>query len=241
MAKLSKPCGVASCRNYTTDLLADVCSEAFRASCPLPLQFISKPRSFATQAVEVRAGKPMTVAGRCDIDDADVHTEPAADIVLLGWHFDRHKQVELAGTEREVGLTAVMNEQLALIVAADERNPPLTSAHGPDANSVVSSPSEDPRIVRDSAERTEHAFRADGILFAIGVSHLGDATYDHLRGEPEFSPTVVISELVDGKLSKRALRPRLSGEPIAGRVGATQRIGQRDRLLWRRLQLNLNS
>ena len=101
-----------------------VCEAVASRSWYLCAGVLPEPFGAATEAVEVRAGEVLPVARRGDVHDPDVHAEPAEDLASLRCPARRRRRggrnCRLA--EHEVGLSAVVGEERALAIAADERH-----------------------------------------------------------------------------------------------------------------------
>lgn len=212
--------------------------QTLRALGSLSLKPTSQIDRAAANAVDVRAGEMFPLARGGDIDDADVDAEPAESLLLFGVrHVDGHEEIELAGAEHEVGFSALVHEQRALMVAADERDP-LSPLDVPDARSLAE-PRQDASVVGDGPERAENAHLLSIELVRVG--HLRDAPDQHLRGDVgEFCARRVVGESVDRELGERRGSPRTLRDPIASRVRAPKRRGQRRRLRAARLELHLH-
>ena len=212
--------------------------EPLSALRPLLLELLAKPCSSSPKAVEVQARKVLAVAGRGDVDDADVYAEPPADLALFGVrHVNRNEQVEAALPKSEIRFSSVVLEKLTLMLSADEGDA-LPSIDRPDVG-CLAFPGQDARVVRDGSERPERALSLAVELVRIG--DLRDATDDRLGREVfERSAAVVVSEPVNVELAKRRGRPCSFREPIAGCVCPAQRCRKSSGLLGIRLELDLD-
>ena len=220
-------------------LAAALLEQPLRALGPFGLELLSQPKGSTTKRVEMRAAEVLAVAGGRDVYDANVDAEPAESLTLFGvGNVDGDEQVELAVAKNQIGFAALVLEQSALMVPADERNP-LATSDGPDVGGILS-PRQDARVVGDGAERSK---RSPGELVElVAIRDLCDATDDHLRGQIiESSASVVVRELVEIELAEALRRPCAIRNPVARGVRAAKCLHQCSSLLTGRLELDLHN
>jgi len=219
---------------FATTLL----EQPFSAFGAFRLELFAQPECPSAECIKVCSAEILAVASGSNIHDANVYPEPAKRLMLFGVrHIDSDKQVEFSVTKDEIGFATLVLEQGSLVGATNERDT-LTAVDCPDIGGI-SPPRQDPSIVRDGPQRPERS-TTDFVEF-VGVSDLGDASHDYLRGHSwKFRASVVISELMEGELPEDLSFPGAVGNPVASSISSTDRSLKRSKLLSRRLELNLH-
>jgi len=186
------------------------------------------------------AREHFAITCHSDVDYAEVYSKPAVRIIgIRGLNFTALMQKEHAVPINEVGLSQAIFKHLSLMVAANKLNVQAT-LNGPDRDPllVFGFPREDALIVGNGSQWLEGSLSLAVKL--VGISHASNSPYNNLRREiGKLFSGVVISELVEGILSKSLGFPSTRAQVVAGFIstldGALQRIG----LLFGWLKLNL--
>ena len=168
---------VIDVRRETSLLRAPLAKQPLRTLGSLGLKPLSKSIRPTSQAIQMRAGEVLPVTRCGDVDDADVHAQPAEDFLLFGvGHVYGDEQVKLAISKHEVCLATIERKKLPLVLATYERDH-LALRQGPDTRRVTL-PREATGVVGDRSKRPKASFRL--LVELVGVRNLGDRTNDHL-------------------------------------------------------------
>ena len=212
--------------------------QPLRALRPFALQLSPEPIGASAETIQVRTGEVLAVARGSNVHDADVHTEPTENLLLLDVRdIDRDEEVELRTAQHEVRLSTLMDEKRALMFTANERDG-LATGERPEACGV-SLPGQDSLIVRNRSEGAKDSPRLP-VQF-VGVRHLGGGAHNHLRGQVgKGCAGFDVGDFVQRELAEDLLVPSLARDPVACLVRAPHRGRERLRLIGRRPKFHLH-
>jgi len=177
----------------------------------------------------------QTVRG--DIHDTQVHAKHAHRGKQAGIFKVTHaSDVPVPTHEHEVDLALTMLKQLALMVAANERDF-RPSTEQPDRNRVLCHKAKDTVVVGLSSMGAEFALR----IFAglVGIGNLCNAAHGYLSGKLEARAKFGIKQLVHVELAGSLYRERLLRKPVTGFVCSLKRGAKQCLLVLSRLQLDV--
>lgn len=205
---------------------------------PFSLKLCTKLVGPSAKAVGMRARELRSVAGRCYVDDSDVHTQPIENFSFLRvGHVYGHEEVKLLLTKNEISLSSVKLKKFALMIAADEGDV-LPAAHRPYTHRLTFLPRENASIVCDRPKGAKYPLRFPVELVSVG--HLGNGAHHYLSREDwKYSAALGVGGLLQRVLPPRLRRPGLLGKPVARGIGVPKGCLQHRRLFsgWQKFDL----
>ena len=220
--------------------LAAFLQETFGGLCSFALQLSAKGAVAIANLIQMGARIVRSIGVVGNLHDSHVHSETVhgLDLFVFGnVHCDAQKPFALA--ENQVGLTARVCEQSALLLAADKRH--LRSpVERPDTHGRRNQiQRQDAGIVGDAAVLAKDPLNL--LVQLVGVNHLGVEKADDLSGQRELVTNLAVVGFVERKATELFRVPSQLREAVRRAVDCFQRGTQGICLFWSRQQFNLDS
>jgi hypothetical protein len=200
-------------------LLPAFLQQAFGRLCALALQAAAQLELALAQPVDLPARIPVRIAVGGDV----LHTQVYSQIAV---HFHRRRRFHLTGSQ-QIELSShqaqVTRPALSQLPLPGGKGNPLTTPDGPDRDgSSFQVISQDPAIESDRSIGFERALGL--VVELVGICHLGNAPHHHLGGQRVLLSHRLLAQLVQRKLAKGLVLPRLLADDITGSIGRLQRF-----------------
>ncbi len=202
------------------------------------LEFTSQASMPMPDIIDVAAGEGFAIRIGGDVDDSQINAKRACHIYGSGIiYIAGRQQIEVTLKQNEVAFPLLVFEQFPLTLTAGKRrfDPAFKS---PDGNGRVDQVvTEQAGIVGNTAGYLKGA---PGFLVQfVSVGNLGDTAHNHLSGQIETLPNVIVNSLLELVLAKRLMLPGVITDIITCLVSPFKRLLQEVKLLLSWLELNL--
>jgi len=228
--------GVAGKKTFTPISLFE---EAARGLGSLALKFSPERPVAVPYFVEFAAGIGHSVGIKGDFDNSHVNTETvnSFDFLVFG-NVHGDVQEPLSFAENQVGLTARISKQGALLFSADKRHlgPSFECPNTYGGSGQIQR--QNAGIIGDTAVLAKDTLNL--LVEFVGVNHLGIEQADDLCGERKFVPDLAVEKLVHRVTTKLFQVPSQLREPVGRIVHRLQSIAQSHLLFWSWKQFNLD-
>jgi len=203
-----------------------------------PLQFVSEPPMAIAHVLDRAPAVDFPIAIDGNVRHTQIDAQRAFDINQIGIvNIDGGEQIPIAAHEGEVALAFTEWQQRFLMVAAHEGDSG-PAVQCPDRHRRIrQGKREDAIIVGNRGCRAKCAlgFRVQ----LVGVSDFRQDANSHLRSQSERFAHILIAQLLERELPKRARVPSDLANVVAGFVRPNQRAMQRIRLIGRGQEFQL--
>ena len=229
---------VVHAANETRFLSQQLAQAALCRQRAFPLELVAPSPMAIAHAFDCAASIDCAVTVGCNVGDTKVYTKHVVNILWRQFlHFARHQQIPHATVEKQIAFALAGSKHRTLTFAANERKrlPPVERPQR--YGRTVQIERQNTIIVGDTGKRAKHAL---GLLVKlVGVANPGKRPHSHLCRQAELVAHVLITQLLQRELAKRAGVPRHGADVITGSVSRTQRARQGRVLFAGRLQLDL--